>query len=729
MTQKRWIALALFLLTLFCFGHVCACEFVSWDDHLFVTENPYVLGGLTVANIRWALTPLGGWTPATWLSLQLDATLFGPEAAWGFHLTNLLLHAFSVVLFFHLLERMTGELWPSAICAALFGIHPLRVESVAWVAERRDVLSMLLLLVTVAAYHYYTKRPGWGRYALVALSFALGLAAKPSLVTLPFALLLLDYWPLYRLRLGQTAPAAALALPAVSWRLLILEKAPLLVMALAVSVQTYHFTKQSGGMRTHIPWQDRLAVSLAGYLGYLEKTVWPANLAALYPYRVPPWWVAMFAAVVLLAITTALTYVARRKPMLLVGWLWFVGNLFPVSGVITIGSQALADRYTYLPHLGLFITVVWGVGGLPVWQQASRTLRKVLVSLALVILGMLTWIQVWCWQNTEMLCRHTLSVTENNYRFHVILSGLLTEQGNLKEAEFHIARAVAIAPDDPTPLVSYGGLMNQKEDFQDAVALLEGALRLDRTNAETHYLLGVALDRLGRKEEAKRHLEKSIEFWTSNPSGDLYGKGVSIIPLRKVSPHLLLCEMALREGQPEQGLAPIERALAVKPDLWEGYQFKGIALGRLGRWAEAETALQTALKLNPENAGTRGYLAFAHAHQDKKELAAREYADLQVRFPQWLESSNDFAVKHLTKASVLDPRMAEELAVQMCEATHYQHPRCLDTLGAAQAARGDFSAAQETARKALTLTSDPGLTRRLQERLRLYEDHRALPAN
>ena len=730
MLPKHRLALGLFLLTLACFAHVCLCEFVGWDDQIFVTENPHVLGGLSGANIVWAFaTQSAGWVPLTWLSLQLDATLFGPEVAWGFHLTNLLMHAVSVVLFFYLLERMTGELWPSAICAALFAIHPLRVESVAWVAERRDVLAMLLLMVTLAAYLHYASRPSLGRYALVVLSFGLGLAAKQMLVTLPFALLLLDYWPLYRLRLGQAGSksASAQVLQAVPVTRLILEKVPLLAMVLAVSLLTFHHVQQVGGISSQVLLKDRLAVSLAGYLGYLEKTFWPANLAALYPFRVPPWWHALFAAALLVAITAALIRVGRSKPMLLVGWLWFVGTLFPVSGIIQMGSQSMADRYSYLPHIGLLITVVWGVGGLTVWQNARSQVQTTLVALIVVALGMLTWFQVWCWQNTETLFRHSLSVTKNNYTFHSGLSGLLAGQGIYEEAEHHIRRALDIAPEMARLHGDCGALMVRREKFQEAVVHLETALRLGLAAAETHYSLGVALNRLGRTDEAKQQLVKSIESWDSARPPEFFGRGVSIVPDHKASPHLMLCEMALRDGHPEEALASVERALTIKPDLEHGFQFKGIALGRLNRWADATTALQTALNLAPQNAVTQGYLAFAYDRQGKKDLAYREYADLLSRFSFWAQTSSDFAIKRVTKTAFRDPRLAEEIALQICEATQYKEPRWLDTLAAAQAARGDFTQAQQTVHTALKLAPSAELTQRLQVKLRLYEGKRALP--
>jgi Flp pilus assembly protein TadD len=400
-----------------------------------------------------------------------------------------------------------------------------------------------------------------------------------------------------------------------------------------------------------------------------------------------------------------------------------------MSGVVQLGIHSLADRYSYVPHLGLMIAVVWGILALPLWQRASAQLQRALVCLVMLGLGALTWVQVWCWQNTESLYRHTLSVTENNVRFHEAYSSLLRTQGKLDEAEKHIARAVEITPLDPRLHQNYGMLLILLERYQDAVLRLEAALRLQPDDGETHYTLGVALDKLGRRAEARKHLEKSIQCWQSQkpPAAVPDTEAPPVTAAQMVGPYLLLGEMALRDGHPDQTVAYVERALAIKPNLLEAYLFKGIALGRLRRWAEAEVAFQTGVRLNPHHPATRGYLAFAYDRQQKTELAAREYAGILVDFPEWVQHTSTFALQRVTRVSHLDPQLAEEAALQVCEATRYRDPHALDALAAVQAAKKDFSAAEQTVRNALSLTSDPVLTHQLQEKLRRYQEKGTLP--
>jgi Flp pilus assembly protein TadD/intracellular septation protein A len=728
MNQKRWICLALVLLTLICFGHVCFSEFINFDDPVFITGNPQVLGGLTRDNVVWAFTDscyrAGYWVPLTWLSLQADATLFGPQSAWGFHLTSLVLHVANVVVFFLVLQRMTGDVWRSAMAAALFGIHPLRVESVAWVTERKDMVSTLLLLVTVGAYARYADRPTWRRYGLTLVCFLLGLMAKPTLVTLPFALLLLDYWPLYRLRLGQTLPADRARLPGVSWQRLLLEKAPFFALSAVISPVTMHFAQYVGAVHTQIPLGVRLSVCLSGYLGYLEKTFWPTNLAVLYPFDVPSDPRVVLAAGVLAAITAAALYWARQRPPLVVGWLWFLGTLFPVSGIVQVGHQAMADRYTYVPHLGFAVMIVWGLGDLAPWRRLSPLARSSLAGLVLAALGALTWIQVWYWQNSETLYTHSLSVTEKNYTLHHNLSGWWFEHGNTELAEYHVARAVEIAPENFRARFYYGNLLNGQKRNEEAVPQLEAALRVEPDNPDAHLLLGKILRQLGRWEEARRHLERSVQIWASNPR---VTPDLGDMPTRRAMPQVLLADILLRAGNPDEALHDLAAALKTKADVAGAHHLMGIAYGRLGRWADAEDALQRAVDLQPANASIRAYLAFAQARQGKNTLAARGYAEILANAPDWPQRTSDLALTLATEARFLDATMAQELAAQICEATDFKDPRWLNTLAAAQAANGAFARARATAQQALDLKPEPALANEIRDRLRLYKKNQALP--
>ncbi len=528
MMQTRWVCLGLAVLTLVCFGHVCLGDFIHFDDPLYITDRPEVLGGLTWANVVWAFgascVRAGYWIPLTWLSLQTDATVFGPTGAWGFHLVNLVLHVANVVAFFLVLQRMTGDIGRSAMAAALFGLHPLRVESVAWVTERKDVLSTLLLLLTIAAYVRYVDQPNWRRYLLLFGVFFLGLMAKPTLVTLPFALLLLDYWPLNRFQFGQTVPALYAKMPATQWRWLIIEKLPLLVAVAAIVPITLHYARDA--IVAGVPWHLRIAIALSSYLGYLENTLWPINLAMLYPGMLPSPARIALAVLVLAAITLGALYLARRQPAIIVGWLWFLGTMFPVSGIAQTGPQALADRYTYVPHLGLAIAVVWGVSDAALWRRLSGSLQKAIAFLVLALFGALTWMQVGYWRDSDILFSHTLSVTKDNYLIHQGLAEYWLEQHQratnaedaakiLDQAEDHLEQAVKIAdriaPRDFGVRFAYGVmLLHHRDRPAEAVHYLQKAVDLRPNDPGAHYFLGLALAKLGRWQEAAEHWQAAL---------------------------------------------------------------------------------------------------------------------------------------------------------------------------------------------------------------------------
>ncbi len=728
MNEKRWICLGLTLLVLVCFGHVYFSEFIHLDDPVFITKNPQVLGGLTRANVAWAFTDscyrAGYWVPLTWLSLQADATLFGPEASWGFHLTNLVLHVANVVLFFLVLQRMTGAVWRSALAAALFGIHPLRVESVAWVTERKDMLSTLFLILAVGAYAGYAAQPSWRRYGLTFLCFVLGLMSKPTLITLPFAFLLLDYWPLFRLRLGQDIPAEHARMPGVSWQWLLLEKAPFFAAAAVIAPLTMHFARSIGAVNADVTWGVRLTTSLSGYLGYVEKTLWPRNLAVLYPAYIPSLERAALAAGVLAALTCASLYWARQRPALVVGWFWFLGTMLPVSGLVQVGHQALADRYTYVPHLGLAILVVWGLGDLAYWQRLSPLARKVLTGAALAALGALTWIQVWYWQNSETLFTHSLSITENNYLLHHNLSVWWLEHGNAELAEEHLAKAVEIAPWNFRAHYDYARLLNSQQRHAEAVLQLEAAVEAEPDSPDAHFVLRQTLAKLGRRAEARRELQESVQCWETRPRTAV---DLGDIPTSRAMPFAVLGEISLREGRPDQAVHELEAALKIKPDMAGAHHLMGIALGRLGRWADAEQSFLLALENQPTNASIRGYLAFAQARQEKTSLAENAYAGILANSPDWPQRTSAAALALATETQYLDAATSQELALQVCEATDFKDPRWLNTLAAAQAANGEFAKARATAQQALELKPEPALASQLEDRLRLYKKGQALP--
>ncbi|HET6881381.1 MAG TPA: glycosyltransferase family 39 protein, partial [Pirellulales bacterium] len=440
------ISAALLLATGFVLIRVCLAGFSNFDDPYYVTDNMHVRQGLSPQAIWWAFTStdVANWHPLTWLSLELDYELFGLSPA-GYHLTNLVLHLANTWLLFWTLRVYTGSLGTSAWVAALFGMHPLHVESVAWVTERKDVLSTLFWLLTMLAYHRYARRRSLSRYLIVALLLALGLMAKQMLVTLPCVLLLLDYWPLCRLRLGSAslppscqAETSATPIESSSWQMLVLEKLPLLVLCLACSVLTLIAQSRGGAVSSSAvaPLAYRLMNVTDAYVAYLAKTIWPLNLAVFYPHTLhrQSVLVAVGNFLVLLAITVWVFRSRRREPYLLVGWCWFLGTLVPVIGLVQVGAQALADRYTYVPLIGIFWMVVWGTDRLVTKRVLSAKLAMALGLTALVSFGACTWVQTGYWMDDVILWQHALAVSGPSNQVYDNLSGALLREGRYDDA-------------------------------------------------------------------------------------------------------------------------------------------------------------------------------------------------------------------------------------------------------------------------------------------------------
>ena len=421
MPQRRWKIIAcLFLVvaTLATYGDLRTHQFINFDDDIYVTGNPPVQDGLTLKGLTWAFTTMHGglWIPLTWLSFMVNSQLFGLHPG-GFLLTNLLFHIANALLLFLWLLYLTRTLGCSFLVAALFALHPLHVESVAWATERKDVLSTFFWLLTMWAYVWYAERPRLGRYLLILVCFSLGLMAKPMLVTLPFVLLLLDYWPLGRLRLKGPAAAAASPKPGpgVTIKRLVWEKSPLFVISALSIVVTFYAQKEAGAISTlqTLPIANRLANAMVAYGSYLGKMFWPAHLAVFYPHpgHNLPIWQALAAGLALAVLTLLALRQARRHPYLLVGWLWYLGTLLPVIGLVQVGGQAMADRYTYVPFIGLFIVVVWGMADLAARWRAPKFLLPVGAGVVLSALMVCTWVQVSYWRDSITLYEHTLEVT------------------------------------------------------------------------------------------------------------------------------------------------------------------------------------------------------------------------------------------------------------------------------------------------------------------------------
>jgi len=445
--KSFWICLILTLIIFAVFYQVYSFKFITYwgDDPPYVTENLHIQSGITFETIKWAFTSgcVSNWHPLTWFSYMLDWQLFGLNPA-GFHLTNLIFHISNTLLVFLVLKKMTRALWQSAFVAALFALHPLHVESVAWVSERKDVLSTFFWLLTMWAYLRYVKQPNVFRYLLTMLIFALGLMSKPMLVTLPFVLLLLDYWPLNRLNSRR------------SLLYLIIEKIPLIVMVIASSIVTFIVQKKSGAMVPikYCDFKVRFANAAISYLQYIIKMIWPTHLTIFYPHPGPNVSIlyAIISAGLLLIVTILVLLFAKNHRYLATGWFWYLGTLIPVIGIVQVGLQAYADRYSYITLTGLFIIIAWGVSELFAKFRYKKIVLVHLALLTIAAMSICTWFQVRYWQNGITLFQHTLEVTRDNYIAHSCMAIALYEKGKLKEAVYHCSEAVRIRPDWTGPM-------------------------------------------------------------------------------------------------------------------------------------------------------------------------------------------------------------------------------------------------------------------------------------
>jgi len=508
--QTLAICVLLVALVVAIYGQTVTFDFVLYDDPDYVTRNPDVQGGVSAKSVGWALTAMhaSNWHPLTWLSHMLDYQLFGANPA-GHHLTNVLLHSVNTLLLFVLFRRMTAETWPSAFVAALFAVHPLHVESVAWVAERKDVLSTMFFLLAVLAYVGFVHKGGVARYAGVAVLFALGLMAKPMVVTLPLVLLLLDYWPLRRER---------------SWVGLVVEKLPLCVFAAASAVMTMIAQRVGGSMESTdlVPLYLRVVNATVSYARYVGKILWPTDLAVLYPHPNlaggTPWaaWQLAAAGSLLVVITVLVVAASARRRYLAVGWFFFLITLLPVIGLVQVGQQAIADRYTYVPSIGLFVIIAWGlrdcVRSLGWKPEAKRAVIAIVASASILVGAGASWAQVHHWRNSLTLFERTLELTAPTPIMLSNLGVVLAESGRLDEAIDCHRRALEISPDYGRAHNNLGIALQLSGRLDVAVQHYRRALEINPNSAPTHNNLGTALRNLGRRDEAIEHYRRALEI-------------------------------------------------------------------------------------------------------------------------------------------------------------------------------------------------------------------------
>jgi len=545
--NKKYKHIIIFFLIVACsiaFGPIVNNDFVGYDDNRLIAENSFIQNGINAKSIKWAFTDTHHeyWHPLTWLSLMLDWRLFGSNAS-GHHLVSLLLHIGVVLFLFLFLNKATKSLWPSAFAAAIFALHPLRVESVAWAAERKDVLSMFFGMATIYAYTYYSETRQILKYIICLILFALSIMSKPMLVTLPCVLLLLDYWPLARWQ----KPLAPMNTPTMAAKNadentirqmnsnipkenktttsfksrhtvmvnLLWEKVPFFLLSLPVSITVIGQLHTSNRMASlhEINFSERMINALMSYVSYLHKTFWPVDLAVFYPHELSfQLWQILVATSALLIISTAVFYLAKKAPFLVVGWLWYLGTLFPVIGLMQTGYQAMADRYTYLPSIGIAIMLAWGVPYLIKRDNLRKNLLVLAAIAVLVIMTVLTWKQCQYWKNDRTLSTHALRVTENNYVAHNILAASLIREKRINEAIYHYNESIRINPNYHFSYNNRGLVYRNLGQYKLAIGDFNRAIGLRKDFSSAYINRGITYHNLGQYQLAIDDYSKAIRY-------------------------------------------------------------------------------------------------------------------------------------------------------------------------------------------------------------------------
>jgi len=638
--QYALICILLMSVTFAVYWPVRSYEFVKYDDDGYVTNNRHIRSGLTWYGVKWAFTSgyESNWHPVTWLSHILDLQFFG-LASGRHHLVNVLIHTINALLLFIVLERATGALWASAFVAAIFGLHPLHVESVAWVAERKDVLSTFFWLLTMWAYIRYAERPGILRYLATVALFAIGLMAKPMVVTLPFVLLLLDYWPLNRLQRGIKG--------------LLSEKVPFFVLSAVSSVVTFLVQKSSGAVSPVevIDVKSRIGNAVVSYVGYIQKMIWPAGLAVFYPHpggRLTILQIAI-AALILAAVTVLIFRLARGRKYLLVGWLWYLGTLVPVIGLVQVGNQAMADRYTYIPLIGLFIVIAWGVRSLVAGRFYLKVVSVLAAAVILSAAAVCTRMQLKYWQNSIVLFERALAVSGDNYFIHTNYGYALRGAGRTDEAIREFIRSAQLNPNQAGMRCNLATVLKEAGRIDEAVEQFNIALALKPDSAQIYNNAGNILVSLGRVDEA-------IEY---------YKKALSLSP-KFAESHYNLAVALDKQGRSEDAVSEYRQTLSLEPDNVDALSNLGFELAGQGKFDEAVEYYKKALRLEPDSVITHGRLGLALAGLKRTDEAIREFEMVLVNRPSDAEMHRNIGVL-LERQGKIDEAIGRyQRALQIC---------------------------------------------------------------
>lgn len=754
-----------------------------YDDTAYVLQNRHVLSGLNWQSMKWAFTNLeaGFWHPLTWWSLLLDFRLYGLEA-WGYHLTGIVLHGANTVLLFLVFHRMTGATWRSAFVAALFGLHPLHVESVAWIAERKDVLSTFFWMLTLLMYVRYVEQSKTRcpksrvAYGLALVFFVCGLMSKTMVVTLPLILLLLDWWPLRRYSLSS------ISLQPSSIRRLLCEKVPFLATALVCGVLTIYAEKGIGALatRTENPLPGRVHNALRSYVCYLYQTFWPADFAVYYPYPPTfPLWATVGAALLLLAVSAAVWWGARRRPYMAAGWVWYVVTLIPVIGLIQVGAFSRADRFTYVPLIGVFLLLTWGAHELSARWRYRIVILPAFAAAAVLGCAVLTRQEISYWRDEETLWSHAVAVTKNNDLAHHNLACALAGQGRFDEAIRGYEEAIRM---NPARADTHGGLADalaRQQRFAEAIHHYEEVLRLNPGEAEAHNNLGSLLLRGGRAEEAIQHYTEALRLNAANPeprvnlalalvtrgafheAADQLREVVRLNPNdasarqkldgvlaaqekleraaepyraalrsnpRDARAHSELGRVLLESDRVEEAVEHCTEATRQEPKSVQAQYRLGVALARNGEGEKAVRQFELALELDPDFAPAHYALGIMCQQQRRVPEALQRWRAAARLAPQWPDPLNNLAWALATdpQADLRDGAEAVKAAIRAAELAGTNQVGVLDTLAAAYAEAGRFAEAIATGRQAEAVAVAQGqadMAEQIRRRLALYGSH------
>jgi tetratricopeptide (TPR) repeat protein len=732
------ICLLLAIITLLVFWPVHRFEYVNYDDRDYVTANKHVETGLNVQNIIWAFreSHSANWHPLTWLSHMVDVSVFGKNPGPA-HLVNLAFHITNTLLLFILLRRLTQLTWAGTLVAALFALHPLHVESVAWIAERKDVLSGMFFMLTLLSYGNYAKsadsqlilgkddapgaprhfyqlsrtlagsifRNGW--YTLSLLCFGFGLMSKPMLVTLPFVLLLLDFWPLQRFAGASTPSRRAL---------LVLEKFPFFVLSAGSALVTFLVQRQGGAIASlaRSPLPARLANALVSYARYLEKTIWPTNLATPYPPgRHWPLGIVFAAGLLLLVLSLVSWKMRTKRPYITVGWFWFIGTLVPVIGLIQVGEQAMADRYMYLPSLGLFIMLAWALQEISAQLSLPALLNVSIAALAFLGLSLRTRNQLVHWQNSETLFRHTITVSPNNWVAHYNLANYLDDAGHFDEAIKNYLMALEIDPGNRDPLNNIGWDLAAKGDYYGAITYFQKALQAQPNFFQAHYNIGKAYEKLGKLNEASEHYRQVLvarpdhvealnSLASAMSSRAAFSESLPFYEASlKVNPKAPLIQYdyanaLAKVGRTDEAIEHYRATIHLKPDHAQAYNDLGIALARKGRIDEAIAQLRLAVKHKPNDPSFLCNLGKLLFSQHKTDEAIQLYRQAIKNNSEYVDAHNALGSALAMNGNLDDAILQFENAARLQPnnpATHFNLGRAFADKGKTQDAIDQFKEA------------------------------------